>query len=52
MEGTDEKYIQQIVDFNENAEHDDCADSLASLIRAVGAKKPNFDSIWNGEMRR
>ena len=39
VKGTDEKYIQQITDFNENAEHDDCADSLASLIRAVGRKR-------------
>lgn len=39
VEGTDEKYIQQICDFNENVDHDDCADSLASLIRVVGGKK-------------
>lgn len=49
VEGTDEKYIQQITDFNENAEHDDCADSLASLIRIVGGKKSQYNSIW-GQM--
>lgn len=48
VEGTDEKYIQQIVDFNENADHDDCADSLASLIRAVGGKREQYNSLWNG----
>lgn len=36
--GTDEQYINQICDYNENAEHDDCPDSLASLIRAEGRK--------------
>ena len=39
VEGTDEKYIQQITDFNENADHDDCADSLSSLIRILSRKK-------------
>lgn len=33
--GTDKEYIQMIVDYNEHAEHDDCPDSLASLIRAM-----------------
>lgn len=37
--GTDEKYINQICDYNENAEHDDCPDSLASLIRIQGRRK-------------
>lgn len=50
VEGTDEKYIQQITDFNENADHDDCADSLSSLIRAVGGKKRSMEQytpLWN-----
>ena len=34
VEGTDEDYINQICDYNEHAEHDDCPDSLASLIRS------------------
>lgn len=33
VEGTDEEYINQVCDYNENAEHDDAPDSLASLIR-------------------
>ena len=39
VQGTDEKYINQICDYNENAEHDDCPDSLASLIRIQGRRK-------------
>ena len=39
VKGTDEKYINQICDYNENAEHDDCPDSLASLIRIQGRRK-------------
>lgn len=39
VEGTDEKYIEQICDYNENAEHDDCPDSLASLLRIKGKRK-------------
>lgn len=39
VEGTDEEYIDQICDYNENAEHDDCPDSLASLIRKLKKKK-------------
>lgn len=31
--GTDPEYIAQILDYNENAEHDDAPDSAASLIR-------------------
>lgn len=38
VEGTDEEYINQICDYNENAEHDDCPDSLASLIRKLKKK--------------
>lgn len=45
VQGTDDKYISQICDYNENAEHDDCPDSLSSLIRAVGKK--NFDTDEN-----
>ena len=47
VEGTDEKYIQQVLDFNENADHDDCADSLASLIRVLGGKKTQYQPLWN-----
>lgn len=39
VEGTDANYINQICDYNENAEHDDCPDSLASLIRKLWVRK-------------
>lgn len=38
VKGTDEAYINQICDYNEDAEHDDCPDSLSSLIRVLGVK--------------
>lgn len=41
VKGTDEEYINQICDYNENVEHDDCADSLASIIRKLWNKKEN-----------
>lgn len=47
-EGTDDAYIAQICDYTENAEHDDCPDSLASLIRIMGAHlgRAEYKSIW------
>lgn len=41
VEGTDEEYINQICDYNENAEHDDAPDSLSSLIRQLWSKREN-----------
>lgn len=41
--GTDEDYINQICDYNENAEHDDAPDSLASLIRKLYNKNQGAD---------
>lgn len=38
VNGTDEEYIQQILDYNENAEHDDAPDSLASICRLLYSK--------------
>lgn len=38
VKGTDPEYINQICDFNDNSEHDDAPDSLASLIRAIPFK--------------
>lgn len=50
VQGTDEEYINQICDFNENAEHDDAPDSCASMIRAFWKKKDeessNYTPIW------
>lgn len=39
VDGTDKEYIEMITDYNEDAEHDDCPDSLASLIRIIYGKK-------------
>ena len=44
--GTDEEYINQICDYNENAEHDDCPDSLASIIRKLWNKKETGESNY------
>lgn len=41
VQGTDEAYIDQICDYNENAEHDDAPDSLASLVRKLWNKTEN-----------
>lgn len=38
VKGTDKAYIEQICDFNENAEHDDAPDSLASIVRVLSRK--------------
>jgi hypothetical protein len=39
VDGTDEEYINQIVDYTEDAEHDDAPDSAASLCRVVKGNK-------------
>lgn len=46
VQGTDEEYINQICDFNENAEHDDAPDSCASMIRALWKKKDDDNSKY------
>lgn len=43
VEGTDEEYIQMILDFNENCEHDDAPDSLASIIRKLWSRDNEED---------
>lgn len=46
VQGTDEEFINQICDYNENAEHDDCPDSVASLARILYKKREsNYTSI-------
>ena len=49
VEGTDEEYINQIVDYNEHAEHDDAPDSLASIIRQIWGRRTTdkeYQPIW------
>lgn len=48
VEGTDAEYIDQICDFNENAEHDDAPDSAASVIRIYSRKgETEYKPLWN-----
>lgn len=46
VQGTDDAYIDQICDYNENAEHDDAPDSLASLVRKLWSKKDGSESSY------
>ena len=41
--GTDEEYIKQILDYTEDAEHDDAPDSLASIVRELWRKQTHSD---------
>lgn len=45
VEGTDKAYIEQVCDYNENAEHDDAPDSLACQIRRLWKKSGEYQSI-------
>lgn len=40
LDSTDPDYINDILDYTENAEHDDAPDSAASLVRALSKDKP------------
>lgn len=50
VEGTDEDYISQICDYNEEADHDDAPDSAACLARLLLNKANNegYRSIYGG----
>lgn len=48
VEGTDPEYIQQICEYNENADHDDAPDSAASLIRHLWSQKPEDKQVRGG----
>ena len=41
MQSTDEKYIGQILDYTEMAEHDDALE-ISNLIRVIETNKVNF----------
>lgn len=47
LEATSPEYINQILDYNENAAHDDAPDSAASLIREMD-RTPRYNSSING----
>ena len=40
LDTTDDEYMEFILDYTENAEHDDAPDSAASLVRAFSKDKP------------
>lgn len=48
VDGTDREYINQICDYNENADHDDAPDSAASLARILYKKssESTYTPIW------
>lgn len=43
--GTDDAYIDQICDYNENAEHDDAPDSAASIVKRLWNKRDSSDYV-------
>lgn len=48
VEGTDPEYIEQICDYNEDAEHDDAPDSCACLARILYDKnETEYKPLWN-----
>lgn len=47
VQGTDQAYIDQILDYNEYAEHDDAPDSLACMMRLLHDRK-NEDNTEAG----
>ena len=52
--GTDPEYIDQVCDYNEDADHDDAPDSLASVVRQLLKKKDSeidtgkYKSVFGG----
>ena len=52
--GTDPEYIDQICDYNEDADHDDAPDSLSSVVRQLLKKKDSdlanekYNSVFGG----
>ena len=48
VDGTDQEYIDQILDYNEYAEHDDAPDSAACAIRILHPQKNAEDRVASG----
>lgn len=48
LEETDRDYMNQVLDYTENAEHDDCPDSAASLIRQMEKSTTHRNRISGG----
>lgn len=49
IDRTDKDYINQVLEYTENAEHDDAPDSLASIVRVLSnsKKKPDVNKTIN-----
>lgn len=48
VDGTDKEYIEQICDYNEDAEHDDAPDSCSCLARELcDTKESTYKPLWN-----
>lgn len=45
VKGTDQEYIDQVLDYNEYAEHDDAPDSLACMMRLLHPRKDDDKRI-------
>ena len=48
LDDTDPEYLNQILDYTENAAHDDAPDSAASLIRNLDKKKYTYNKTNTG----
>lgn len=48
LEETDRDYMNQVLDYTENAEHDDCPDSASSLIRQMDKGTTHRNRISGG----
>lgn len=46
VSGTDQSYIDQILEYNIDAEHDDAPDSFASAVRQLWGKKEQTDNSY------
>jgi hypothetical protein len=46
---TDPSYIEEILEYNENAVHDDCPDSLSCIARLLWRRfgREEYNAIWN-----
>lgn len=51
LEATDPEYISQIMDYTEDSAHDDCPDSLATLLRKTDKPKQKSLMDYTREMR-
>ena len=54
-EGTEETYIKQVLDFYENAAHDDAPDSAACIARLLNKRTDReYSSLYGGvvDMKR